>query len=637
MEKPDTANTPPAINSSKIIKLNKVISLLPIIVLLISITLTVVVWQMYDSSLKAAAQAVYNDRTEELSRRIINRMHDHEQVLRGAAGLFKVKAEVTRTDWRQYVTALQLDENHPGILGVGFSKWLTPQEKDANIKSVRAEGFPDYNIKPEGERPVYTSIIYLEPFNWRNQRAFGYDMYSEAVRKVVMDKARNENIATIAAKIILLQETDKDKQSGVLMYIPVYKQGMQLDTLENRQKAFFGFTYSPIRMNDFVYGTLSKMPQDIALEVYAGETPNPNDMMFSSTFTEKIKLPKEFEPALTSTNKFQAYGRTWLFVYKTLPGFDKEFYHWKSNVVLLAGTIFSLLISYVILLMLRTRNQAIELAEEKLQKSDARFNSLLSASPTGVFETDADGKCIYVNEKWCSLAGIDAHLAMGFGWSATLHPDDRKSVMEEWSASVTERRAFNLEYRFLRPEGSIVWVYGQSSALQDKDGNIEGYVGTVTEITEHKLIEEKVRESEERFRNLANSAPVLIWIADTDKLCTWFNKVWLDFTGRTMEQELGNGWADGVHPDDMESCLGIYIASFNKRQPFTMEYRLKRADGQYRWLMDKGTPVYEKQEFKGYVGSCVDITERINSEETFKMLLEETPIPLAMADPLGNI
>jgi len=99
---------------------------------------------------------------------------------------------------------------HPGILGIGFSKWLTPEDKGASIRKIRSEGFPEYAIHPVGKRSVYTSIIYLEPFNKRNQRAFGYDMYSEPVRREAMDKARDENIATIAAKIILVQETGKE-------------------------------------------------------------------------------------------------------------------------------------------------------------------------------------------------------------------------------------------------------------------------------------------------------------------------------------------------------------------------------------------------------------------------------------------
>lgn len=120
---------------------------------------------------------------------------------------------------------------------------------------------------------------------------------------------------------------------------------------------------------------------------------------------------------------------------------------------------------------------------------------------------------------------------------------------------------------------------------------------------------------EEQFRIMADTAPVLIWISNIDKLCYFFNKCWLDFTGRTLEQEYGNGWAEGVHPDDLERCLSIYTGCFDKRVPFKMEYRLRRYDGQYRWLLDNGVPRYtESGEFAGYIGSCIDIQEMKEAE-----------------------
>jgi len=144
---------------------------------------------------------------------------------------------------------------------------------------------------------------------------------------------------------------------------------------------------------------------------------------------------------------------------------------------------------------------------------------------------------------------------------------------------------------------------------------LELVVGVFADAT-RKNAESLLRESEARFRIVADSAPVLIWMSGADKLCNFFNKPWLDFTGRTLEQELGNGWAEGVHADDLQACLRTYVTAFDARRPFIMQYRLRRHDGEYRWISDNGVPRYEADgDFAGYIGSCVDITEQKLAEE----------------------
>ena len=149
-----------------------------------------------------------------------------------------------------------------------------------------------------------------------------------------------------------------------------------------------------------------------------------------------------------------------------------------------------------------------------------------------------------------------------------------------------------------------------------------------------------IREREERFRVMADAAPVMVWMSGTDKLCTWFNKAWLEFVGRPMEQELGNGWTENVHADDFERCLQIYSSAFDARQPFSMEYRLRRYDGEYRWLRDDGIPRFEaKGTFAGYIGACMDITDFKHaeqglreSEQRFRIALGHTPILVYRTD-----
>jgi PAS domain S-box-containing protein len=146
-------------------------------------------------------------------------------------------------------------------------------------------------------------------------------------------------------------------------------------------------------------------------------------------------------------------------------------------------------------------------------------------------------------------------------------------------------------------------------------------------VQERNRIERTLRTSEARFRSMADTTPVMIWMSGTDKLCMFLNKGWLDFTGRSMEQELGNGWTHGVHPDDAERCTAVYSGAFDQRREFMMEYRLRRRDGQYRWVVDSGAPHFAADgTFVGYIGSCIDITERYELQRSRQELAHATRI-----------
>jgi PAS domain S-box-containing protein len=146
-------------------------------------------------------------------------------------------------------------------------------------------------------------------------------------------------------------------------------------------------------------------------------------------------------------------------------------------------------------------------------------------------------------------------------------------------------------------------------------------IAVTADITQLKRAEAVLRESEQRFRLVANTAPVMIWMAGVDKLCTYFNRPWLEFSGRSLKEESGNGWTEGVHPEDLRQCLDTYTHAFDQRKSFQVQYRLRRNDGEYRWLVDSGVPRFDADgAFAGYIGSAIDITERRRDEEALSMV-----------------
>jgi PAS domain S-box-containing protein len=188
------------------------------------------------------------------------------------------------------------------------------------------------------------------------------------------------------------------------------------------------------------------------------------------------------------------------------------------------------------------------------------------------------------------------------------------------------------------PDGQTRWIATRGSVRIGAGGKARLMHGVAYDVTGRKQVEVALRESEIRFRTVADTAPVMIWMSGKDKLCTFFNKGWLDFTGRTHDEELGNGWAEGVHSEDFDRCLEIYANAFDARQRFALEYRLRRRDGKYRRMLDNGVPRFAPDgTFLGYIGCCLDITESKNAEERFRLAVEAAPNAMIMVNADGRI
>jgi len=185
----------------------------------------------------------------------------------------------------------------------------------------------------------------------------------------------------------------------------------------------------------------------------------------------------------------------------------------------------------------------------------------------------------------------------------------------------------------------------QLNLLEEMATDVSFALNNIAHEAERSAAELQLKERERQYHTLADSGQALIWTAGTDKLCDYFNKVWLEFTGRPLEQLLGNGWADDVHPDDFAQCLATYVGAFDRREPFSMLYRLRRHDGEYRWLQDDGCPRYNAAgEFIGYIGYCLDITEHkkaearlAESEERYRLVQENSMDAILLTAPDGSI
>ena len=343
------------------------------IVLLASLLITFNAWYFARSETTKRAQARFDFRVKTIETGIYERLQAYEFLLRGGCGLFATSDEVTREDWRTYVTKLQINQYYPGIQGVGFSKQILPSEKEAHLRQIRSEGFPQYTIKPDGERPEYTSIIFLEPFDWRNQRAFGYDMFSEPTRKEAMIRARDTGIAALSGKVTLVQETVKDIQAGFLIYLAVYRKGEPQETPEQRRKALMGYVYSPFRMNDFMKGILVEKDGYVRLQIFDGNKPLKENLLYRSDTAEEPHNYPEGSHFATNQTVLEYAGHRWLLSFVSSKYFEEDIATGFTNFTLLLGITISLLLFGMVLSLTKSRNQAIALADTTLDLEKANI------------------------------------------------------------------------------------------------------------------------------------------------------------------------------------------------------------------------------------------------------------------------
>jgi two-component system CheB/CheR fusion protein len=253
-------------------------------------------------------------------------------------------------------------------------------------------------------------------------------------------------------------------------------------------------------------------------------------------------------------------------------------------------------------------------AVEALRKKEAELELITSTTPLLLTRCTKDRRFQFVNRACADFLGRAPEDIVGRPMSEIIDAD-LLSKASPYIDRVLRGESLDFELEIPRSPRGRRFMHATYTPNRDERGEVIGWIASTIDVTDRKRAELALRESDERFRLMADAAPVLMWMSGTDKLCTWFNKQWLAFVGRPIEAELGNGWAEGVHAEDFDGCLATYCEAFDDRRQFSMEYRLLRHDGEYRWLIDTGIPRYGPEgEFAGYIGSCIDITERKQME-----------------------
>ncbi|WP_367181443.1 PAS domain S-box protein [uncultured Lacinutrix sp.] len=284
-------------------------------------------------------------------------------------------------------------------------------------------------------------------------------------------------------------------------------------------------------------------------------------------------------------------------------------------------------------------------AEQKLKNSEKLFKRLTSNAPVGIYQTDKDGACNYVNGEWMKYSELTYEESLGIGWSKALHPEDKDRVLREWEQAVFSGGDLISDFRLLSKKGNTKWVSAKTTSLYNHNNELYGYIGTIVDVTERKEAEEKLINSEKLFRGLASNAPVGIFQTDKDGVCNYVNQEWINYSGIPFKEALGFGWSNAIHPEDKERVLGIWEKSIVGETEYRTDLRFLDRKGEVKWLSAKATGLYDaNNDLYGYIGTIIDITNRkkaegqiIKSEKYLNSILNNIGDPVFVKDDKSRI
>jgi two-component sensor histidine kinase len=314
------------------------------IILALGLVISFFVWRLVAMAVTNEAQ----DRFRILTSRIIAKTHltmtAYEQVLRGAVGLLKVRENTSRKEFGRFVEAMDLDRAYPGLQGLGYAVVIKPADLKKHVEAIRRKGRSDYSVRPSGERPYYSSILFLEPSDRRNKGAIGYDMFSEPVRSEAMLRARDEARPSLSGRVILVQEAKKHARPGFVLFMPVYKSGLPSGTLEQRRRNIAGVVFAPFRADTLMYTILSRelswVPNNVAFAIYDGSKVSDGKLLFQTPNFAGSDNGSEF----TLVEESDFFGRTWTFRFASSPAFDRSVSQIASHLALVSSLLLTMLL-----------------------------------------------------------------------------------------------------------------------------------------------------------------------------------------------------------------------------------------------------------------------------------------------------
>ncbi len=482
----------------------------PILVLALGVGLTLAIVSMVERLRSDEERVAFLRLVGEARDLIDRRMAVHTALLEGAAGLFAADESVTRREFAAFVGRLDLRTQYPGVRGIGFSVRAMPEELPAIVERMRADGFPDFRPWPEGERDEYHAIILLEPLDSRNQAALGYDMFQDLTRRLAMVAARDGGVPAASGRVELVQEISGPKQSGFLVYLPVYRGGVVPNSVDQRRERLLGFVYSPYRADDLLRGVFGSDPA-VDIEVFDGLEPVPTALMHSSM---RVRGADESEtPRFEAIERVRIARRDWTIRFLSRGREPSPAQSLLPTLLIVTGSLVSAFLAWLTFLQTRARDNAERSAHLLLIERE-RFRTTLGSVGEAVVATDTLGRITFMNALAERLTGQRAESAIGEPFESVVRlvradggdplPPPLTRLRESLRGSRPIESTTNASL-LLRSDGERIPIDESIAAILDDRGGLIGTVAALRDMTERARLldsERIAREEAERASRL---------------------------------------------------------------------------------------------------------------------------------------
>ena len=596
------------------------------LVLILGLVCTLFAAYIVEQRLIEDAKKRFSFSADQLTQKIHERLHTYEIVLEGCSALFRASDDISRQDWHDYIENLHLEQNIPGTQGIGFNQLIPKDKLLEHIAHVRAEGFLEYRIRPETPRDVYTSIVYIEPFVGKNLNAFGYDTFSEPIRRAAMEKARDTGKPALTRKITLVQEEGNTRmQAGTIMYAPVYQKNMPTKILEQRQKALIGWVSAPYRMDDLMHGILRQWNDEMVdLKIYDGNRIEEASLLFDSVQQGSTqKHPSLFSQIRT----INFHGHEWTLLFDTTYTIHPL---QNSSIIMtvIIGLILTLLFFGLVLAIQNTTINAKRIADtltKKIQKSEAQvkkneafLQNLIHAMPDLVWLKDKEGTYLTCNSRFESFFGSKKHEIVG----KTDYDFVDKATADMFSENdfkvmYSEEMHINEEWITFAHDGHKELLETTKMPIYDDNHILLGVLGIGHDITKRKQTEEMLR----KLSIALDQSPASVVITDLNANIEYVNPRFSEITGYSVEEIMHKNpriLQSGEMTKQIYADLWEHLI---QGQMWKGELLNKHKNGELYWEEARIAPVKDESgKITHYVAIKLEITKRKQMEEQINQL-----------------